>query len=69
MQDKMRDFLDAASTSIGSLATSIKTDTTSQLFESLASRVNEANLTMQQKTKIESSVCTLVYSMINEYIN
>lgn len=40
---------------------------TEELFRCLAKKVNEANLTQQQRNDIESSVCSLVYSKLANY--
>ncbi|XP_023296823.2 uncharacterized protein LOC111679479 [Lucilia cuprina] len=40
---------------------------TMQLFQCLANKLSESNLTEEQKNIIESSVCRLVYSKIMEY--
>lgn len=65
MQEKMESFLESASASINKLSES-KTSSTSQLFESLATKINEANLTTSEIYEVESAVCSLVYSKLAE---
>ncbi|XP_065370148.1 uncharacterized protein LOC135962253 [Calliphora vicina] len=44
-----------------------KTNCTMQLFQCLANKISDSNLTVEQKNHIEISVCRLVYSKIIEY--
>lgn len=65
--------INAASTGINSLKYrhkrkyKQKTNCTMQLFQCLANKITETNLTSEQRNAIENAVCNLVYGKIAEY--